>query len=139
MRLRGAAVALSCGAVIAVAASLTPRASGQGTHQELGLPACSMLAETGYPCPSCGLTTSVAATAHGRIAEALSAQPFGVVLFAAVAVMGAAGAAELASGRDVIAVLRPSVWWVVAGLGGMLLGWAWKLAWGCATGQYPLH
>ena len=72
-RLRGGALVLSCGTVLVVAALLTPRASGQGTHQQLGLPACSFLVQTGYPCPSCGLTTSVVAMAHGKLQQAASA------------------------------------------------------------------
>jgi hypothetical protein len=138
-RLRGAALVLSCGTVLAVAVSLTPRASGQGTHQELGLPACSFLVQTGYPCPSCGLTTSVVAMAHGQIRQAFRAQPFGAVLFMALVVLAVVGLTELTTGRNVIRLLRPGLWWVAVGLGGMLLGWGWKLAWGCATGQYPLH
>lgn len=60
---------------------LTPSPSGVGTHEELGLPPCGFLTLTGYPCPSCGLTTVFALLLHGRIFDALRVQPFGVVLF----------------------------------------------------------
>lgn len=60
---------------------LTPSANGYGTHEQLGLPPCGFLMITGYPCPSCGLTTSFAHFAHGHILASLSAQPFGTFLF----------------------------------------------------------
>jgi Protein of unknown function (DUF2752) len=42
---------------------------------------------TGRPCPSCGLTRSWSATAHGRLRNALAHHPFGPLTFlAAVAI-----------------------------------------------------
>ncbi|MFA4030261.1 MAG: hypothetical protein GDYSWBUE_001903 [Candidatus Fervidibacterota bacterium] len=38
---------------------------------------------SGLPCPSCGMTRSLFAAAHGRFKEAFSWHPMGVVLFAA--------------------------------------------------------
>jgi hypothetical protein len=38
---------------------------------------------TGIPCPFCGMTTSVEATAHLRFRDALAANPAGLVLVAA--------------------------------------------------------
>ena len=55
--------------------------AGHGTHVQLGLPPCFFLQLTGYPCPSCGLTTSFAHAAHFHFAEALATQPFGLLLF----------------------------------------------------------
>lgn len=67
--------------VIAVAAGLTPSSAGAGTHTQLGLPACGFLSRTGWPCPSCGLTTSFALAARGRFGDAAFVQPFGFLLF----------------------------------------------------------
>ena len=100
VRLRGAIIAAGCVAVVALAASLTPRRAGYGTHENLGLPGCEFLQRTGYPCPSCGMTTSFANLARGRVGAAWAAQPFGIVLFAGVLVLGAAGLGELVWGRD---------------------------------------
>src|SRR5437870_10055475 len=36
----------------------------QETHMQLGLPPCEFYRRTGYPCPSCGFTTSFALTMH---------------------------------------------------------------------------
>ncbi|MFP3938147.1 MAG: DUF2752 domain-containing protein [Phycisphaerae bacterium] len=139
VRLRGAALVAACSAVLATAASLSPRAGGYGTHQELGLPACSFLARTGYPCPSCGLTTSVSAAVHGRFVYAFESQPFGLVLVVSVLIFAAVGMFEMLFGRGLLNRLRPRPWWAVGAFVGMLLGWGWKLAAGVADGTYPLH
>ncbi len=138
-RIRGVLVAGPCWAIIAVALSLSPRAAGLGTHQDLGLPNCSFAARTGYPCPTCGMTTSIVAAAHGRLGAAWQAHPFGLVLFAAIVVLAAFGTGELITGRRLIQKLRPSLWWAAVGLGGVLVGWGLKVASGCASGTLPMH
>lgn len=69
------------GAVLVIAATLTPSPRGVGTHQQLGLPPCLFLKLTGLPCPSCGLTTSFAHAARLHFYEALVTQPFGLLAF----------------------------------------------------------
>ena len=69
------------GAVLGVARLLQPSPRGVGTHEQLGLPACFFLKLTGWPCPSCGLTTSFAHAARLDFHEALVAQPFGLLAF----------------------------------------------------------
>jgi len=91
------------------------------------MPACSFLVKTGKPCPSCGLTTSMAAMAHGKLALAFRAQPFGMVLFVAAVAMAGVGLAEMICGRDVVGALRPSLWWPAVALAGMLAGWGIKI------------
>jgi len=66
---------------LAVARFLHPSASGYGTHQQLGLPACIFFKLTGIPCPSCGLTTSFAHAARLHFYQALLTQPFGLIAF----------------------------------------------------------
>lgn len=135
----GLAVALPCWAMLLIACCLKPAASGQGTHQQLGLTACSSMAYTGYPCPSCGMTTSVAAMAHGQLGLAVHAQPFGVVLFLAAVIFGGLGTVQFCSARPVLKRLHANVWWALAGVGGLMAGWLWKLLAGIAAGQYPLR
>lgn len=69
-------------AVLALARALTPDPAGHGTHKQLGLGTCSILAATGVPCPVCGMTTSFTHLAHLDPVGAVIAQPFGAVLFA---------------------------------------------------------
>ncbi|MFN3683499.1 MAG: DUF2752 domain-containing protein [Fimbriimonadaceae bacterium] len=61
---------------------IVPSPRGHGTHEQLGLPACSVMALLHRPCPGCGLTTSVSATLHGRLTEAFQAHPWGPPLYA---------------------------------------------------------
>jgi hypothetical protein len=60
---------------------LKPAAAGVGTHQQLGLPPCTFLFLTGFPCPFCGMTTSWTHAAHGQILSSIAVQPMGFVLF----------------------------------------------------------
>ena len=128
IRVRGAAISLPCLAIVTIAIFLSPDPRGHGTHEQLGLPACGFLARTGWPCPSCGMTTSVCNMAHGHLATAFQAQPFGVIFFAAMLLFGATGLAELISGRDFIQRLRPAVWWIWLFVGTLLAGWGYELA-----------
>ena len=117
---------------------LAPARAGYGTHRQLGLPSCGYLARTGYPCPGCGVTTALAAMAHGRLARAWQAQPFGVAMFAAVVLVGLVGLAQLICGRDLLGRVRPRWWWLGPVVLAWLGGWAYKLLTGLASGRYPL-
>lgn len=57
-RLGVMAIALVPLALLVVASVLRPAADGLGTHQQLGLPPCSMRVLLGVRCPACGMTTS---------------------------------------------------------------------------------
>jgi hypothetical protein len=131
-------IAVSCAAVLAGLAMLAPSKDGFGTHLQLGLPACSTLARTGYPCPTCGVTTSMAEMAHGHLFRAWNAHPLGVILVAGLGALGVAGAWELFSGRPKLPTGRRSLYWaagvLAVGLGG---GWAWKIAYGVLSGSLP--
>ena len=71
--------------VFVVAALLNPyeadgTARTMGTHVQMGLPPCTFQVMTGVPCPSCGLTTSMALLAHGDVRNSLRANAAGTVL-----------------------------------------------------------
>lgn len=68
-------------AVLSIAAWLAPDPSGLGTHQQLGLPACTSVAILGIRCPACGMTTSWALMIEGRVPEAIRANLGGSMLF----------------------------------------------------------
>lgn len=74
-RLLAGFVALVGCLAFTVAARLDPYDSlGQprshGTHRQLGLPSCHILSTLGFPCPSCGMTTSISLLAHGDLPAA---------------------------------------------------------------------
>ena len=48
---------------------------------------CPLRATTGIPCPLCGMTTSVVAGSRGRFAEAVAANPAGVLALAGALVV----------------------------------------------------
>lgn len=85
-RLTAAFLATLALTVLIVAWRLTPDPSGAGTHQQLGLPACGWLVASGYPCPTCGMTTAFAAAAHGDPWRAIVSQPLGALLAVGTAV-----------------------------------------------------
>jgi hypothetical protein len=61
---------------------------------EPGLP-CPLRTITGVPCPLCGMTTSVVASVHGNVADALAANPAGLVLVLAAVALIALRPAQL--------------------------------------------
>ncbi len=52
---------------------LHPNPNGYGTHQQLGLPPCTIQFWFGIPCPSCGGTTAFAHFVRGEWGSALRA------------------------------------------------------------------
>ena len=138
-RVRGVLLAAPCIVLLALAWSVTPNPSGHGTARDFGLPECSFLVNTGWFCPSCGMTTSMAAAVRGQIGQALRAQPFGVVLALAAVVLGATGLGQAITGRYLMRVFRPGWWWLAAGLGGMLAGWGIRTVLGMADGTFPMR
>jgi len=87
--------------MVGVGLYLTPDPAGHGTHQQLGLPPCTIYYLTGRPCPSCGLTTSVSAILHGQFGLAWRANPMGFLIVAAAVVVALNSLLALLWGRSV--------------------------------------
>src|SRR5262245_11862434 len=75
-------------ALLVTASRLTPSPQGLGTHRQLGLPPCTVLDWFGIRCPSCGMTTSWAHVARGRVLAATQANAGGALLALAAAACG---------------------------------------------------
>ncbi len=132
-RMLGGVLGVPATLVLIVAAWLEPAAEGFGTHRQLGLAGCTVLTLTGWPCPMCGMTTTFALMAEGRLLEALHNQPFGVVLFSGTVLVSVLGMFDLATGRGLIAGLmrRLGPWEQKIATGlliGLIGGWLWKSA-----------
>jgi hypothetical protein len=84
--LAGFVTAVACVA-FTIAAVVNPydeagRPRTHGTHRQLGLPPCTMLSTVGFPCPSCGMTTSIALFFHGDVPAACRVNWAGALLAA---------------------------------------------------------
>jgi hypothetical protein len=128
-RLLAAVLAACAAGVLSLALVLKPSPTGHGTHEQLGLAPCNFLAFTGYPCPTCGMTTAFAWTVRGRWLVAAQVQPMGFLL--AIATLAALGGAlsALTTGRTwAVNWLRISpTAAAVALLGLFLAAWAYTI------------
>jgi hypothetical protein len=139
VRVKALMVLGGCLALLAVALLLKPDPSGVGTHTRMGWPPCTMLTITGYPCPTCGMTTAFAHAVRGQWLSAFHAQPAGfllalgtmmVALFSLGAVISGRAWAinwyRISPGRAVVAVVAV-----------VLLSWAYKVVAGLMAGTLP--
>lgn len=139
---RAAAALVFAGALglLAVAAWLTPNVSGLGTHRQLGFPTCTMIVLTGYPCPTCGMTTAFSFTVRGRFWAAFSAHPGGLFLALSTVAALSVSLSVLVTGRVWrvnwyrVTPFRLSITVVTVVLG----GWAYKVIVGLISGTLPI-
>jgi hypothetical protein len=99
-RVVAAIVMLGCATPLVISARLAPDPAGIGTHRQMGYPACTLLVVTGYPCPTCGMTTAFAHTVRGQWTDAFHAQPMGMLLAVAAMAGVLASLSVLVSGRS---------------------------------------
>ncbi|MDX2199781.1 MAG: DUF2752 domain-containing protein [Phycisphaerae bacterium] len=136
-----AAVLLGATALLGVSARLKPDQRGFGTHQQLGFAPCGVLVRTGFPCPTCGMTTAFANTMRGRFLAAAAAQPGGLALALLTAAGAAIAAWTLVRGeppRRLGWLLQPHViFWALLII--LLGSWVFKMFAGLATGEYPMR
>ena len=125
-------VALACLTVLVVAAYLAPDPAGVGTTARMGLEPCNFLRATGLPCAGCGLTTAFNHAVRWEVAQALWAQPLGLLLAVLAAVSVWVGGYIAVTGRPahrLIArgVAGKGVTVIVACVTIGLAAWGWKL------------
>jgi len=128
-----------CVSALAMAAWLEPDPAGFGTHRQLGYGACGFMVRTGFPCPTCGMTTSCSLTVRGRLGAAFRAQPMGPILVLGAVVGATACLAVVVSGKTwVINWYRISplrVVWIVGVC--YILAWGLTIAMGLIDGSLP--
>ncbi len=73
---------------LVLAGLLRPDPRGRGTHEQLGLPPCTLTIVAGIPCPACGMTTSWALVTKGRALDALATHATGTLLAVVALVVG---------------------------------------------------
>jgi hypothetical protein len=128
-RLIALSVAIGAGALLAVAAFLTPASEGLGTHEQLNMPACGWITIMDLPCPTCGMTTAFAHAADGNLVASFLSQPMGFVLAIATAMALIVSTYVAMTGAGIGIWLRrlwgPWTGWLIAGA--VLLSWGFKV------------
>jgi hypothetical protein len=139
---RAKALAVLAGgiALLAAAAWLEPDPSGAGTHRQAGMPTCNMLLVTGYPCPTCGMTTAFAHTVRGQWPAAFHAQPAGFLLALATILAVVLSVTTVVSGKTWVVNwyrLRPGRT-AIAIISVFAVAWVYKIVAGLITGTLPV-
>lgn len=132
-------VALAGLCALGTAFWLSPGTRNMGTHRQLGLLPCGFLTMTGYPCPTCGMTTAFAHTVRGRWGKAIRSQAAGFLLALATAAVTGAAVGAVTTGRYPVINwyrINPThfVWWVA---GTLIAAWAITIALGLLDGTLP--
>lgn len=128
-------------ALLVVAGWMTPSREHMGTHRQLGLPPCGFATVTGYPCPTCGMTTAFALVVRGRLIEAAGSSVFGTLLAVGTIVFVMAALACVIVGR------YPNLNWyridavklVYYGALLLVLSWGLRIAIGLHDGSLPVR
>lgn len=109
---------------------LEPDGRGVGTHERLGLAPCLPMELWNFPCPGCGVTTSVTLAAHGRLLDSLRNQPFGFLVAVGLAAFVLLAPLVHLRGRDLwreLLEVRLARWFpVLATL--LVLSWLYKVS-----------
>jgi hypothetical protein len=114
----------------AIAFVLEPDPRGYGTHQKLGLPACTFRTMFGVPCPSCGMTTSFAHFSRGQFQKAIEVNLAGFLLAVVCAVQIPWCWLSALSGR-LWKISRPElclVWCLALVAGVSFVQWLWRVS-----------
>nr|WP_255712941.1 DUF2752 domain-containing protein [Rhodopirellula sp. JC740] len=105
--------ALGLAALLVTARVLEPAAGGLGTHQQLGLPPCSMRVLFGVRCPACGMTTSWSWLTRGDLMASAEASLSGMLLGLYALVVVVLGLRWAGSGRSPRSRVN---WWLGFGV-----------------------
>lgn len=123
---------VACLTVLSLSAFvLSPDKRGIGTHEQLGLPPCGFVEMSGgYPCPSCGYTTTFTLAAHLRPLDAAINQPFGFFVFCLTVLAVPLSALSLFGGASLFAMSERWPWPKLFAL--IVLAWLTAWAYKCA-------
>lgn len=127
-RLLAGGIALLCLGILALAFSIKPDPAGLGSHQQLSLPACGFYQKTGYPCPTCGMTTAFALAVRGRFLQAWLIQPAGTLASLACFLLALLAGYITCTGRRLHHITAKLNWYYIllSAAGIVLASWLWK-------------
>ncbi len=121
--------AMILGCPLVIATQLRPAVAGLGTHQQLGLPPCTVRVLWGVRCPACGMTTSWAHLVRGQLVQSIQSNAggtaFGLITLAVATILvGHAVVAQAPSRRwAMVLVYTISTAFVIT-----IVDWSWRLA-----------
>ena len=136
VRLVGLLVSLGCLAVLLLAWHLEPDNLPLGPQSQLTVPGCALQQRTGYPCPTCGMTTAWAKTVRGQLPAAFRANLAGTVFALACTAAVFVGLVTAIAGntfyqrflQPFFRLLSPLQWlYLVLAL--IIFAWAWNALW----------
>lgn len=128
-RTLAAGVGIAASVAFGALARIQPDPRGYGSHEQLGMDACSWPVVYGIPCPTCGCTTAACLLVHGRIVEAFATQPFGAAVAAFGTLVGVHAVLCLLRGRSFADLIVRWPFWRFVGGGILLLLLAWAYTW----------
>ncbi|NIL98204.1 MAG: DUF2752 domain-containing protein [Planctomycetales bacterium] len=128
-----------CAVLLSLAVYLDPDRRGLGTHEQLGFGTCGFVTLTGFPCPTCGMTTAFCHTVRGQWWRAILAQPMGFLMALATGVLAAGAGVVIVRGKTWrIDWWRVNLLRLVIGLFVLFFGsWAFKMIVGLLDGSLP--
>jgi hypothetical protein len=101
--------------LLIIAGNLNPAEKGLGTHQQLGLPPCSLRVLAGIRCPACGMTTSWSYFARGNWLASMNTNAGGFLLALLCVAMIVLAAQVVRCG--LLPSPRVQTWLTIAGAG----------------------
>jgi Protein of unknown function (DUF2752) len=122
-------VAIVCLTVLVAAACIKPDPAGLGTHKQLGQPECGFYERTGFPCPTCGMTTAFAYMVRGKFLNSFSVQPAGAMAALLCLIMVPAGGYVALGGQRLDNIFQlagihcMSLFYLAGAI--VLLSWGW--------------
>jgi hypothetical protein len=127
-RLGAGCIVLACTGILALAFYIEPDPSGLGSHQQLHLPACGFYQRTGYPCPTCGMTTAFAHTIRGRLYQAWLIQPAGTLAALGCLLLALLSGYAALMGRKLDKMTENLNWYIIliSAAAVILASWLWK-------------
>jgi Protein of unknown function (DUF2752) len=115
--------------LLGIAADLQPNPQGLGTHQQLGLPPCSLRVLAGIRCPGCGMTTSWSHFMQGRWWASMQANVAGFLFaWAALAVIFFGLRAAIQGRLPSRQTQRIGTYWLVGCMAVALVDWIFRLS-----------
>ncbi|MCM2374140.1 DUF2752 domain-containing protein [Aporhodopirellula aestuarii] len=106
---------------LGVARTLTPATQGLGTHQQLGLPPCSMRVLFSIRCPACGMTTSWSHWTRGQWISSFQSNTGGTLLAFLVPVIAFLAGRVLWTGRLPSTTTSYRIGWAIVAIGAITL------------------